>query len=253
MQEMKALSLWQPWGSLIMTGAKGNETRSRPTSIRGIIAIHAAKKVDVDAVKLLATEEFQNGLRPLLRPGMKAVIMEHLPRGAVIGTADLVDCVKVLGVITRRNPINGAPHLAAVLSNGREVCGKELAFGDYRPGRFVYVLRNAKPFKKPVPASGKQGFWNWTPPAPSEPEITEEEAAKAEIRIRMLQNVRPDLAFAAKPRTILRGGEEYPAMTNHNGAISGICESGEALGVRPGEFEFVSAPEWVLKIHRGIK
>ena len=70
------------------------------------------------------------------------------------------------------------------------------------------------------------------------------------IRIRMKHDVRPDLIFLAKPGTILRAGMEYNATANKNGAISGICENGEALGVKPGEFEFIEAPEWVLKIWR---
>lgn len=49
---MKAISLWQPWASLIACGAKPYETRSwaPPRSMIGQpIAIHAAKKVDRDA------------------------------------------------------------------------------------------------------------------------------------------------------------------------------------------------------------
>jgi hypothetical protein len=75
------------------------------------------------------------------------------------------------------------------------------------------------------------------------------------IRIRMTENVPPDFLFGkiggAKPGTILRAGEEYDAISNRNGAISGKCENGETLGVKPGEFEFIEAPEWVLKIWRG--
>lgn len=41
---MKAITLWQPWASLLACGAKGYETRSWATSYRGQIAIHAAKK-----------------------------------------------------------------------------------------------------------------------------------------------------------------------------------------------------------------
>lgn len=70
------------------------------------------------------------------------------------------------------------------------------------------------------------------------------------IRIRMLKNVRPDLLFLAKPETILRQDLEYEAKSNQNGAISGLCDNGEYLGVKPGEFELISAPEWVLAIHR---
>lgn len=73
------------------------------------------------------------------------------------------------------------------------------------------------------------------------------------IRIRMLRTVRPEMPFLATPGTILRQGTEYPAATNQHGAISGLCANGEYMGVRPGEFEFVEAPDWVLKIHRGLK
>lgn len=71
------------------------------------------------------------------------------------------------------------------------------------------------------------------------------------IRIRMKQNVRPDFLFGkihGKPGTILWAGMEYPATSNKHGAICGICDNGEKLGIKPGEFEFVEAPEWVLDI-----
>ena len=40
---MKALSLWQPWASLMAVGAKHNETRDWPTRYKGELAICAAK------------------------------------------------------------------------------------------------------------------------------------------------------------------------------------------------------------------
>lgn len=39
---MKALTIWQPWASLLACGGKRFETRSWATSYRGPIAIHAA-------------------------------------------------------------------------------------------------------------------------------------------------------------------------------------------------------------------
>lgn len=73
------------------------------------------------------------------------------------------------------------------------------------------------------------------------------------MRIKMLCNVRPDIPFLAKPGTILRAGEVYEATANKHGAISGICGNGEPLGVKPGEFEFVEAPKWVLNIWDGVE
>ena len=40
---MKALSLTQPWASLVVIGAKCYETRSWATNYRGPLAIHASK------------------------------------------------------------------------------------------------------------------------------------------------------------------------------------------------------------------
>lgn len=62
---------------------------------------------------------------------------------------------------------------------------------------------------------------------------------KRNIKILMLENVRPDFLFLAKPGTILRAGKTYEATVNKNGAVTAICENGETLGVKPGEFEIV--------------
>lgn len=38
---------------------------------------------------------------------------------------------------------------------------RERVLGDYSPGRFAWVLQNPVMFDKPIPARGKQGWWNW--------------------------------------------------------------------------------------------
>lgn len=79
------------------------------------------------------------------------------------------------------------------------------------------------------------------------------------IKIRMLMHVSPytdmagqsGLAFIlrARPETKLLRGHTYSAVCNKHGAIAARCDNGELLGVKPGEFEFISAPEWVLLKH----
>lgn len=60
------------------------------------------------------------------------------------------------------------------------------------------------------------------------------------MKIRMLTTVRPDISFlSAWPVSVLREGETYEAVKNRNGAITGICDNGNTLGVKPGEFEIV--------------
>lgn len=40
---------------------------------------------------------------------------------------------------------------------------------------------------------------------------------------------------------------EYPAGCNKNGAVYVQLPEGETLGVKPGEFEFIKAPAWLLE------
>ena len=65
------------------------------------------------------------------------------------------------------------------------------------------------------------------------------------MQIKMVKDVRSDLPFRKTPGTILRFGKIYDASANKHGAVCGKCENGEMIGVRPGEFEFVSLPKWL--------
>ena len=65
------------------------------------------------------------------------------------------------------------------------------------------------------------------------------------MKIRMLETVRPEfvfLVYGLSRDTILVCGEVYEATRNKHGAVCGICRNGQALGVRPGEFEVVEYP-----------
>src|ERR1700678_3445320 len=73
---MRALSLWQPCGSLIADGRKKIETRHWPMNYRGPLAIHAAQKVDKEAC-----EDF--GYDP-----------NTIPRGAVVCIVNVDGCVQ---------------------------------------------------------------------------------------------------------------------------------------------------------------
>lgn len=63
------------------------------------------------------------------------------------------------------------------------------------------------------------------------------------MKIKMLETVRPDFPFwfiSAPVDTMLFCGEVYEATQNKYGAVCGICENGQKLGVKPGEFEIVA-------------
>ncbi len=76
---MIALSIRQPWAWLIAAGHKDIENRTWPTGIRGTVLIHAAKQHDGPR------DEWD-------WPGIKAP--ERMEYGGIIGSMEIVDCVK---------------------------------------------------------------------------------------------------------------------------------------------------------------
>lgn len=71
---MRAMTVKQPWASLIASGDKDIENRSWRTSYRGPLVITASKVIDRTA-RIVA----------------KAV---DSPTGVVVGVVDLIDCVQ---------------------------------------------------------------------------------------------------------------------------------------------------------------
>jgi hypothetical protein len=91
---MKALSLRQPWASLVVQGRKTLELRSWPTAYRGRLAIHASQTVDAAACAALGCDP------------------DQLPRGALLGTVQLTAVRPLDAAAFQRR---AADHLAAEL------------------------------------------------------------------------------------------------------------------------------------------
>jgi hypothetical protein len=85
---MKTLSVKQPWAWLLVTGVKDIENRSWYTSYRGPILIHASKKVDH---RSLTDHRLSEKIHEAFRSA--DVKLSDLPRGAIIGKVDLLNCV----------------------------------------------------------------------------------------------------------------------------------------------------------------
>jgi activating signal cointegrator 1 len=157
---MKAITLTQPWASLVAIGAKSVETRSWFTgpNPRGVgaqplglpLAIHAAKGFPIEAQMLVAEEPFASALRRAFpNAASPRECIDQLPRGAVIATAVLLHCVTV-------EHLERAPHI---------LTPTERAFGNYSPGRFAWRLWSIRPLSEPIPARGHLGLWDWDAPA----------------------------------------------------------------------------------------
>ena len=137
---MKAISLWQPWASLIACGVKMHETRHwrAPGWLIGQrIAIHAAKKLIADLgddLEQLLVSEF----------GEDWMVM-RLPRGAIVATATLANCYPTAERITWTT-------------------GADVICGDWYPGRFAWHLTEIRKVDPAQPCRGAQGIWEWRPP-----------------------------------------------------------------------------------------
>lgn len=137
---MKALSLTQPWATLVAIGAKRIETRSWGTGHRGPLAIHAAKGFGQKEQSLCFEEPFRwvlkNFFGPDFAPG-------NLPTGAVVGLTEVIGCKKMT-------------------SEWIETIGDpERAFGLYEPGRSGWLLGPATWLPEPIPVKGALGLWEF--------------------------------------------------------------------------------------------
>lgn len=161
---MNALTIREPYASLLMIGAKKIETRSWPAPAGAIgqtIAIHAAKGLTWEELRLIEIPEFRRAFigyeDTIFEPGdawrMAApTIAFQRTRGKVIATA-------TLSAVLKFTPFN----VSRIIAQNCESVD-ELRFGDFSPGRYGWVLTNVRRLATPVPARGQQGLWQWEMP-----------------------------------------------------------------------------------------
>lgn len=141
---MKALTLTQPWATLVAIGAKKIETRSWPTTYRGPIAIHAAKGFP-DYARVCCHDVPFGGV--LSAAGYRDE--EELPRGVIVAVATLAECWDFDEESAER--IRGARDLWPE---------HEVDFGDFTPGRYGFRLDDVLRLATPVPARGMLNLWD---------------------------------------------------------------------------------------------
>jgi hypothetical protein len=157
---MKAISLWQPWATLIAIGAKEYETRGWHTNYTGLLAIHAAKHWTLREAILCYEEPFFTvlsaaGVRlPARCDGGRPPTF--LPTGCLVAVGRLVDC-------RRMNRVDWNPPATT----------QEMKFGDWRDGRYAWRIKDVVKLPGPVPWVGKQGLFDvpddFDSPSPAQP------------------------------------------------------------------------------------
>lgn len=191
-----AITVYQPWASLIAHGHKTIETRPAPPNgpmtpvgVRGYpgrtidrgqrIAIHAGGRpfgIDspqADAVRSLPLESYR-----LLRDQLGHGDVEHgamggYPLMAVVATAVIVDALPIVEedgdppfacldaeavpVIERYG--SSGLRLWGGVEGSEEDISHEFPLGDCRPGRWGLLLDDVRPLTTPVSVPGRQGVW----------------------------------------------------------------------------------------------
>lgn len=149
---MRAISLWQPWASLMTLGSKEIETRSWPTNYRGPLLIHAAKRLNtLEEIRFWSEyPQVYYALEAFESPAGRGTL-SVLPHGCLVGIVNLYDCKpaeKIDGIRTQKkaDPAGGL------------FCENDL--GGFARGRFGWLCKNAVNFDKPIPYRGYQGFFD---------------------------------------------------------------------------------------------
>ena len=136
---IRALTLWQPWASLVAVGAKKIETRSWYTKHRGSLAIHAAKSFGLEQRAYAYSEPVWPYMKNIWSHGKP--IVPYL--GTIVAIVTLADCIEM------------TPEFIAAVPEA------ERFFGDYQPGRYAWMLTDVRLQISPIPAIGHQGLWKW--------------------------------------------------------------------------------------------
>lgn len=124
---MKALTIKEPWASLIIEEYKKYEFRSWKTKYRGKILIHAGCSVEKDMMKRFS--DYNINVNP----------------GYIIGHATIVDCILVDEEFNKE--LRNIDPVVYGRSNHTET--------------YAWKLENVVKYEKPIPCKGKLGLWNY--------------------------------------------------------------------------------------------
>ncbi|MEM6399813.1 MAG: DNA N-6-adenine-methyltransferase [Cyanobacteria bacterium P01_D01_bin.116] len=130
---LKAISLWQPWASLITLGLKHYETRSWKTKYRGKLLICSTAK---------NSKHYREYLKVKDKLQLPPWDETNFPHGCVIAICDLVDCIEITSDFINQQSQT------------------EILCGDWQVGRYAWKLENIQPITEPFAVKGKQRLFN---------------------------------------------------------------------------------------------
>ena len=151
---MYAITLHQPWATLIALGIKAVETRSWPVPGRllgQVIAVHAGKRV---------VRRPGDRIEQKLRIRLWEDWIRTIPAGAVLATVTLAGMAQVEYVdpMTGHAVHDGRTEVGCAAGTGRTPIDP---WGDFSAGRWLWFLNDVESLPEPIPAVGRQSFWRW--------------------------------------------------------------------------------------------
>ena len=143
---MKAITIKQPWASLICSGIKDIENRTWKTNFRGRVLIHAGA-TDAGDYTLITTQEQRNEIMGYgWTHGLDSYKDLYTQKSAILGSVVIADCViNHPSIWAEKTPI---AHLGKLTI-------------ECQPPIYNWVLANPIMFEKPIPAKGKLSFWEF--------------------------------------------------------------------------------------------
>ncbi len=134
---VKAITISQPFASMIASGEKWIENRSLPTNYRGMLAIHAGK-----GTQYMTRREMIDG---------------HIPCGQVIATCFLVECVRLSQIIEKNRDMKLRHELIGDSARAWWMAAEH----QHAEGPWCWILDGVARLEPPHDAVGKQGLWDW--------------------------------------------------------------------------------------------
>lgn len=131
----RALTVIQPWATLLATGMKRYETRSWATRSLGQLAIHAGRRTKQSDLYVRDLID----MAPDIFEAIGVEDADDLPYGAIIATGWLTACLA---------------------TDGLPVDELEAALGDFSPGRFAWRMDRVTLLAVPIQCKGAQGLWD---------------------------------------------------------------------------------------------
>lgn len=162
---MRAITVLQPWASLLAHGIKTWETRSWRLPAKYIYDPARPSRENEETAIVIHAGKSRRGLANmspdvLVELGLPAHHVERLPFGAAIATARIWECAQIKTILIHRDG-----RMSVQAMNRWRSCTHigisdvEKRLGKFAEGRWMWKVGSVELLEEPVPCRGYQRLW----------------------------------------------------------------------------------------------